>query len=437
MASVLANLIEKISHQKAQKKSAKTKLLDFEKMIADQARSQGMLPRTYLEQLCGRNESFANSKLVRVLIGEKSQDDELPAFLKQAIKKKEKEKAQQKDLDKKSSAARMATAHAEEGLEAEPKKCDHCNGTGKHGDEDCEVCGGRGYTTEGNEFAQKVRQMKAAGAKKGTKFKTSDGEEHTLEDLKFQNKFKIGDKIKAYDFEPSPGRPDRFVIGTVIKVDAESESQPGALGYHIKVDDEEPKRDRIGKTVFIPYEMSGMEYDNRVTAVEGKMSDIDLDMKELSDAEFKRKYKKTKDEMQKDLSEDDNNEPAKLKGGVSAKQIQSFFPNVEDQTNFLQAIMKAKAGTPITALPQVRAFAQAFKQMLEMDPTQTQKLMMMLRRIQAESVNEVVDVKDALVHLQKLLMDPAIQKDRKFWDIIKKRYDQLRKTSEPVKSQGV
>ena len=36
---------------------------------------------------------------------------------------------------------------------------------------------------EGNEFAQKVRQMKAAGAKKGTKFKTSDGEEHTLEGL--------------------------------------------------------------------------------------------------------------------------------------------------------------------------------------------------------------------------------------------------------------
>lgn len=37
--------------------------------------------------------------------------------------------------------------------------------------------------SEGNEFAQKVQQMKAAGAKKGTKFKTSDGEEHTLEGL--------------------------------------------------------------------------------------------------------------------------------------------------------------------------------------------------------------------------------------------------------------
>ena len=35
--------------------------------------------------------------------------------------------------------------------------------------------------TEGNEFAQKVRELKAKGAKPGTKFKTSDGKEHTLE----------------------------------------------------------------------------------------------------------------------------------------------------------------------------------------------------------------------------------------------------------------
>jgi len=41
--------------------------------------------------------------------------------------------------------------------------------------------------TEGNEFAQKVRQLKAQGAKKGTKFKTSDGEEHTLEDERYDS----------------------------------------------------------------------------------------------------------------------------------------------------------------------------------------------------------------------------------------------------------
>ena len=35
---------------------------------------------------------------------------------------------------------------------------------------------------EGNEFAMKVQQLKAKGAKPGTKFTTSDGEEHTLED---------------------------------------------------------------------------------------------------------------------------------------------------------------------------------------------------------------------------------------------------------------
>ena len=51
---------------------------------------------------------------------------------------------------------------------------------------DCEHCDcyeKNRMNAEGNEFAQKVQQMKAAGAKKGDKFKTSDGEEHTLEDV--------------------------------------------------------------------------------------------------------------------------------------------------------------------------------------------------------------------------------------------------------------
>ena len=40
-----------------------------------------------------------------------------------------------------------------------------------------------GQETEGNEFSKKVQDLKSQGAKKGTKFKTSDGEEHTLEGL--------------------------------------------------------------------------------------------------------------------------------------------------------------------------------------------------------------------------------------------------------------
>tara|TARA_B100000965_G_scaffold84800_1_gene68326 strand:- start:196 stop:1062 length:867 start_codon:yes stop_codon:yes gene_type:complete len=91
--------------------------------------------------------------------------------------------------------------------------------------------------------------------------------ESVEEALKFQNKFKVGDKIKAYDFEPMPDRPDRFVVGSVIKVDATAQSQPGALGYHIKVEKDEPSGKRVGQTIFVPYEI-GMDHDDRVTAAE-------------------------------------------------------------------------------------------------------------------------------------------------------------------------
>ena len=74
--SILSSLIENIQKEQEHKQSAKSKLVDFEKMIADEARSQGMLPRTYLEQLCQKSESFANSKLVKVLMGEQSVVDE-------------------------------------------------------------------------------------------------------------------------------------------------------------------------------------------------------------------------------------------------------------------------------------------------------------------------------------------------------------------------
>lgn len=34
-------------------------------------------------------------------------------------------------------------------VEKEKKECTHCEGTGKHGDEDCEKCDGKGYIMEG------------------------------------------------------------------------------------------------------------------------------------------------------------------------------------------------------------------------------------------------------------------------------------------------
>ena len=52
-----------------------------------------------------------------------------------------------------------------------------------HGDMAGDIMDMESQETEGNEFSKKVQDLKSQGAKKGTKFKTSDGEEHTLEGL--------------------------------------------------------------------------------------------------------------------------------------------------------------------------------------------------------------------------------------------------------------
>jgi hypothetical protein len=161
-------------------------------------------------------------------------------------------------------------------------------------------------------------------------------------------------------------------------VDKESKTQPGAMGYHVKVEQDTlfDKNSREGKIVFVPYEV-GMDYDERLSMMEdghtdtdsmqgitaqmakdvmqlnqmfkdnpgdeelmtwitnklavaadkissvkdymmnptqdrptdeGKMSDIALDMEQLSDMQFTSKYKKSKKEMKKELS-DDTDEP--------------------------------------------------------------------------------------------------------------------------------
>ena len=276
--SILSSLFEKIQKEKEQKQSAKSKLMDFEKMIADQARSQGMLPRTYLEQLCQQSESFANSKLVKVLLGErdvptqKGRDAKPEVLTKRAmnvVKKGIKHSAnKQRRRDDKDavdesgilyragvkkygkagmkaiqSAAAKGASHQEIGkikdkhlkddveqdtqyakmiIQQNPQEYKKFMQTGDLMDaptiyeklfayfsssdaDDMMPYGtqkardGDPYVwltdklddlglTEGNEFAQKVRQMKAAGAKKGTKFKTSDGEEHTLEQILTQTR---------------------------------------------------------------------------------------------------------------------------------------------------------------------------------------------------------------------------------------------------------
>ena len=70
MTSFLSNLFDSMDKAKEPKQTPKDKLLDFEKMIRDDAKANGIQPRTHLENLCSKNETFANSKLVQMLLGE-------------------------------------------------------------------------------------------------------------------------------------------------------------------------------------------------------------------------------------------------------------------------------------------------------------------------------------------------------------------------------
>ena len=269
--SILSSLFEKIQEEKEQKQSAKSKLMDFEKMIADQARSQGMLPRTYLEQLCQQSESFANSKLVKVLLGErdvptqKGRDAKPEVLTKRAmnvVKKGIKQAAnkQRRRMDKDSvdeqgfvkgktrtvnsmhEDAEQDTQYAKMIIQQNPQEYKKFMQTGdlmdaptvyeklfayfSSSDADDQMPYGTQKArdgdpyvwltdklddlglTEGNEFAQKVRQLKATGAKKGTKFKTSDGEEHTLEQILTQTR-QLMDMLERKIQEQSPVEEDK------------------------------------------------------------------------------------------------------------------------------------------------------------------------------------------------------------------------------------
>jgi hypothetical protein len=82
--------------------------------------------------------------------------------------------------------------------------------------------------------------------------------------LKFENIAKVGQTIRAYDFKPMQGREDCFVEGVVERVTNET----GCKSFKITVtkdswSDAEDKG-RVGKIVFVPMEVSFMEYDARI-----------------------------------------------------------------------------------------------------------------------------------------------------------------------------
>ena len=84
--------------------------------------------------------------------------------------------------------------------------------------------------------------------------------------LKFEGVAKVGEFIKAMDFRPYEGRDDMFVIGKVAKIVQNDFEGQYAPAYMIDcVYDTEGVR--VGQEVFVPFEVSYSDWDNRVQYV--------------------------------------------------------------------------------------------------------------------------------------------------------------------------
>jgi len=80
--------------------------------------------------------------------------------------------------------------------------------------------------------------------------------------LRFENKFKVGQKIKAYDFKSMTGRPDRFIIGKIEEITDKVGYKAYVTRVTFDVDDH-----RVGQLSYIPMGVSMMEYNERIQLI--------------------------------------------------------------------------------------------------------------------------------------------------------------------------
>jgi len=99
--------------------------------------------------------------------------------------------------------------------------------------------------------------------------------------LKFQDKFTVGQTIKAHDFRPMEGRPECYIEGVITEVNmsCDSDGWGGYAAYVIDITfdswDEEGTEDgflnrgsRVGGSATVPMEVSFDEFDERISLVE-------------------------------------------------------------------------------------------------------------------------------------------------------------------------
>lgn len=96
--------------------------------------------------------------------------------------------------------------------------------------------------------------------------------ESTYRKLKFEDQFKIGESIKAQDFEPLEGRPEFYVEGEILAIDTSCSEMPYAYYLIIATAETDFKGQRkteggrIGQHIYVPME-TGMDWDSRITKI--------------------------------------------------------------------------------------------------------------------------------------------------------------------------
>ena len=97
--------------------------------------------------------------------------------------------------------------------------------------------------------------------------------------LKFEALANVGDIIKAYDFKPMSDRPDMFMTGKVIDKGMIKHPVHGYemyMAYTVEIIGQgEENNYEIGEIGYIPFEVSMMEYDERVQLVATK-ADLEI-----------------------------------------------------------------------------------------------------------------------------------------------------------------
>jgi cytidyltransferase-like protein len=87
-----------------------------------------------------------------------------------------------------------------------------------------------------------------------------------------------------------------------------------------------------------------------------------------------------------------NDEDGKLTGGASPQMIAKMLPGVKDKVQLLQVLMKMKRGDTQYSRNQMIAAADAFKEIIAKNPEETQKIMMLLKKVKAESTYQFENI---------------------------------------------